>query len=762
MKFAGRRAGAVLVIAMSLAALRGEPVPMADLIRDDFTQAAVQYSAMLDAIKSSTGSPRTYAGGRLSLVGPSDWTSGFFPGALWYIYEYNGDTSWRDAAGRYTSGVESAKTRTNTHDVGFILNCSFGNGYRLTATPAYRDVLLTGAASLSTRFSATVGCIKSWDNREWPFPVIIDNMMNLELLERAAQLGGVSRYADIAASHADTTQRNHFRADNSSYHVVGYNPTTGAVEVRQTAQGAFDESAWARGQSWGLYGYTMMYRETHRAAYLDQAQKIAAVLLQHPRLPADRIPYWDYDAPNIPNTPRDASAAAITSSALIELSGYVTPDLATQYLAMAEAQLRSLSGTAYRSRTGDSTHFLLQHSTGNYPGGSEIDVPLIYADYYYLEALLRFKARLDAVPPVVFDQQPASQTIAPGTTVVFSAHAVSSPEPTYQWRKDNTTLTGATNATLVVLSADATSGGNYTCIATNNAGTATTAVAALTVTTSGVAGRLTNLSIRASTGPAAQTLITGFVVAGSPTAGQRLLIRGMGPSLAAFGVTGWLGDPLLTLYRTGETTSLATNDSWGTEPDAGLTAATVGAYPFTLDSQSEAAFARWFASNGYTVHLTGSHDESGIALAEIYDATPAKDLATAGARLVNVSARLSVGRDDAIGIAGFVIGGTTAKTVLIRGVGPTLATYGVTGALADPQLRLFAGNEQRAVNDNWSDRTDASTIRDISTRVGAFALSTSSKDAAILVTLPPGSYTAQLSGVGGTTGIGLIEVYEVP
>jgi rhamnogalacturonyl hydrolase YesR len=385
-----RPASLLLSLALLPAILAAAETPLGTVIRESFDTSAAQYSKMLEFMQGKSGFPRTVDKGEVKLVKVSDWTSGFFPGSLWYLFEATGDAKWREAARTYTAGVEAAKNSTGTHDVGFILNCSFGNGLRLTGDTAYRDVMLQGAASLSTRFKPEVGCILSWNPRNnWKFPVIIDNMMNLELLTWASRTGGNPKFRDIAVKHADTTLRHHFRPDNSSFHVVDYDPANGQVKVKQTHQGAAHDSAWARGQSWGLYGYTMMYRETRNPAYLAQARKIAAFLMSHPRLPADKVPYWDYDAPGIPNAPRDSSAAAIMSSALFELSTLTNDDMTAKYRAFATQQLRSLCSPAYRAKVGENGHFLLMHATGHLPGKSEIDVPINYGDYYFLEALHR-------------------------------------------------------------------------------------------------------------------------------------------------------------------------------------------------------------------------------------------------------------------------------------------------------------------------------------------------------------------------------------
>jgi len=323
------------------------------------------------------------------------WCSGFFPGVLWYVYENSQDAQVRNYAEMFTQRVEREKYTTNNHDVGFMLYCSFGNGLRLTGNKAYEEVLVTGTNSLCTRFNPNIGQIKSWEsNKKWQYPVIVDNMMNLELIMWTAKYTGDTTYSHIAKTHADGTMVEHYRPDFSSYHVVSYDTTTFKVEKKQTHQGAADESAWARGQAWGLYGYVMMYRETNEKRYLDFAVNIANFLINHPNLPEDLVPYWDFNAPNIPDEPRDASTAALMASSLLELSQYVQTDLSKKYYDFAVNQIRSLTSPQYLAEVGTNGNFILKHSTGHKPGNSEVDVPLTYADYYYVEALIRLKNML--------------------------------------------------------------------------------------------------------------------------------------------------------------------------------------------------------------------------------------------------------------------------------------------------------------------------------------------------------------------------------
>lgn len=360
-------------------------------IDEQYAFAAAQYKAMLAALEGESRFPRSFEKDRLVLVGPRDWTSGFFPGSLWLLFEHTGDPVWREAAAQYTQRLKPVQSYNGTHDLGFMLYCSFGNGYRLSSNAEYRDVLVAGARTLAGRFHPEVGLIRSWDWGTWKYPVIIDNMMNLELLMFAAKETGEERFRDIAVSHANRTLTNHFRPDFSSYHLVDYDPATGAVLKKETRQGFSDSSAWARGQAWGLYGYTSMYRLTTNGAYLSQAQHIAEFLVHHSKIPRDGIPYWDLDAPGIPNEPRDASSAAIMASALLELRRYVGAEVAAQYREFALRQLRSLASPEYRATPGGNGHFLLKHCVGDKPRNGEVDAPLVYADYYYLEALSRLE-----------------------------------------------------------------------------------------------------------------------------------------------------------------------------------------------------------------------------------------------------------------------------------------------------------------------------------------------------------------------------------
>lgn len=335
------------------------------------------------------------ASGGLVVVGASDWTSGFFPGELWYLSDYKKDATMQTNAVKFTQLLQAQQYTTSTHDLGFMMFCSYGNGFKITNNEDYKNILIQSAISLQTRYNSIVGCMRSWSFGTWSFPVIIDNMMNLELMCWATEVTGDSTYYKGAVNHALTTMKNHFRPNYSSYHLVNYNPSTGNVVGKQTVQGYSNESSWARGQAWGLYGYSMMYDKTGMNVFLVQAQHIADYILSN--LPTDYIPYWDYNDPSIPNAPRDASAASVTASALIQLYSSCNNPV---YLAAAEKILWNLSSGTYMNTANENRNLLLKHSTGSKPANSQVDVPIIYADYYFVEALCRYvklKNKIDGV-----------------------------------------------------------------------------------------------------------------------------------------------------------------------------------------------------------------------------------------------------------------------------------------------------------------------------------------------------------------------------
>jgi unsaturated chondroitin disaccharide hydrolase len=355
-------------------------------------QASKQYKVLNKSLAPGLFPRSVDSAGNLVTNKSNWWTSGFFPGSLWYLYEFTKDSAVKNAAMIRTAQLKSEAQNTGDHDIGFKIWCSYGNELRITKDNSVIPIIIDAATSLSKRFSPATGLIRSWGKiGDSSFVVIIDNMMNLELLFEAAKLSGDSSFYRIAVSHADKTLENHFRADGSSYHVVEYNTATGAVKEKRTAQGFSNSSAWARGQAWGLYGYTMCYRETHDPKYLAQAKKIASFILNNPNLPKDKIPYWDFNAPDIPNALKDASAAAIIASALYELAQYADKKESKLYKATAKQIIETLSSPAYRNAAGEQQWFLLKHSVGHLPAKSEVDVPLSYADYYYLEAMMRLR-----------------------------------------------------------------------------------------------------------------------------------------------------------------------------------------------------------------------------------------------------------------------------------------------------------------------------------------------------------------------------------
>lgn len=386
------------VFLMTPAFCHAENNDISNVINNDINFSTRQYSLMLQQIgrEGKVRIPKTIDKlGRMVYIPIDDWCSGFFPGSLCYLYQLTNDKSWLLQSKRFTETLDSIQYLTWHHDVGFMIGSSYLNIYRLNPNKAYKKAIIQTAKSLCTRFRKKAGVIQSWNvdrgwqsKRGWTCPVIIDNMMNLELLFEATRLSGDSTYWKVAVSHANKTLENQFRKDGSCYHVVDYDPNNGAVLHRQTAQGYADNSAWARGQAWAVYGYTVCYRYTHDRKYLDQAVKTLNFVMQNPNLPEDLIPYWDFDAPNIPNEPRDASSAACIASALYEMNNYL-PD--NGYTSLADRIIRSLSSPEYRAPLGKNGCFLLMHSVGSIPHNNEIDVPLNYADYYFLEALTRRK-----------------------------------------------------------------------------------------------------------------------------------------------------------------------------------------------------------------------------------------------------------------------------------------------------------------------------------------------------------------------------------
>lgn len=370
---------------------------MKNLIQNNFEFAAKQIQ-YLEKATPKDSMPKTFQANKHINSDVYWWCSGFYPGTLLYIYEYTKKPIILEEAKKRLAILDTVKYFTLNHDLGFMMYCSFGNAYRLTHNEEYKKVILQSAKSLATRYRPNAKVIQSWEitdgglrQKGFVGPVIIDNMMNIEMLEWASLNSSDKSFADIARNHANSTIKNHFRPDYSSYHVLDYDLNTGEVRKKVTAQGVSDSSAWSRGQGWALYGYTMMYRFTKDPVYLKQAQGIAKFILNHPNLPKDKIPYWDFDAPEIPNALRDVSAGSIYASALLELGQYTSGKEKQNYVNAAKTMLKSLSSPKYRAALGTNGGYLLKHSVGSIPHNNEIDVPLTYADYYFVEALLRYK-----------------------------------------------------------------------------------------------------------------------------------------------------------------------------------------------------------------------------------------------------------------------------------------------------------------------------------------------------------------------------------
>ncbi len=373
---------------MGWAGPAGAAEPLSAMIERDLAFARRQLARTVAEVADVGRYPRaTGPDGRWRTVGPEDWTSGFFPGCLWLMFEATGADRWRAWARAWTEGLAGQGANAGTHDLGFMIFTSFGAGHRLTGDPAYRDVVLGAARALASRYSPKVGAIRAWDWGPWRYPVIVDTMMNLELLFWAARNGGGAGWRALAAAHARTTLAAHMRADGGLYHLVDYDPESGAIRAKGTYQGRADGSVWARGQAWGLYGFALAYRETREARFLAAARRAADHYLA--RLPPDHVPYWDFDAAGTPGAERDSSAAAIAASGLLALAS-LAGEHGRGYREAAARTLRTLSSRRYLA-PGAGSRGLLLHGVGHRPANREVDVSLIYGDYYFLEALLRLR-----------------------------------------------------------------------------------------------------------------------------------------------------------------------------------------------------------------------------------------------------------------------------------------------------------------------------------------------------------------------------------
>jgi hypothetical protein len=424
--------GGAVVAMVVTAVVACEPTPPpedtlpATTIDHDWGFAAQRLAASSAVLAPTAYPQRTASDGSWFTVSAADWTSGFFPGLLWLMYERTGDPVWRTRALTWQDGVESQKSNAVNHDVGFKLLTSFGNAYRLTGTESYRDVLLTGAATLASRYDPEVGMIRSLGSTTdtTNFQVIIDNLMNLELLFWAADHGGNPAWRTMATSHARRAIEDAQRPDGSIYHLTNYDPTTGALASKGTIQGYDTESTWSRGQAWAIAGWTIAYRYTGDPRFLDAARRAADYFTAH--LPADKVPYWDFELPSTTGEPRDSSAAAIAASGLLELATFeADPAVRLTRIGAAKDMLASLSSPAYLSE-GTTNAAILLHGTRHKPAGS-YDHGLIFGDYYFLEALGRYQALVPppsttttGAPTFTMAVTPASVAMVQGKTFTFT------------------------------------------------------------------------------------------------------------------------------------------------------------------------------------------------------------------------------------------------------------------------------------------------------------------------------------------------------
>jgi len=396
--------------------------PLTAAVKHALDFSAARLDAATRAIPSTRYPGWTSLAGVWATTDPSVWTSGFFPGCLWLLHDWNGAAYWRTEAEEWLVGLEGEKNDDSTHDVGFKIFPSFGNAYRLTGDGDRRQVVLDGAATLATRYSPIVRATRSWDGpTSSDFRVIVDNMMNLEILFWGARNGGSAAWYDMALNHALTTRAQHVRADGSTYQIVNFDPATGIVLEKGTYQGHDSESTWSRGQAWALHGFTVAYRESGYTRFLKTARATAEYFVAH--LPADAVPYWDFELPSTSGEPRDSSAAAIAAAGLLELAR-LEPDTvrSDRWLGAARAILTSLTSPSYLSEgTGEDS--ILLHGTRNRPAG-HADQGLIYGDYYFLQALLRYQRWFDLTPVAT----PLEVEAAPGIPVEIALAAADAQE----------------------------------------------------------------------------------------------------------------------------------------------------------------------------------------------------------------------------------------------------------------------------------------------------------------------------------------------
>jgi unsaturated chondroitin disaccharide hydrolase len=432
----------ILLLVLALATVTARPAaaedPLEAAIRHAWDFAAQQLDRAVKSIPTDRYPRMTTSTGNWETTSPSAWTSGFFPGALWLMFERTGNPLWRARAETWTSRIGGQRTRTDTHDLGFMFMSSYGHGYRLIPNEPYRKILVEAAGSLAKRYDPDVRCIRSWGsiNDTTKFEVIVDNLVNLELLLWGARNGGNAEWRTMAINHGLRCGiQDLMRADGSTFHRAIYDPVTGGLKSRGTVQGACDACTWSRGHAWAVYGFTMLYRETGDTRFLDAARTTADYFISH--LPPDKVPYWDFSKSG--SEPRDSSAASIAASGLLELSRRETDATRKQtYLSAARDILTSLSSPAYLAE-GTTYWSILMHGTRNKPAGS-YDTGLVFGDYYMLEAMLRYSsapAASTATPttPTAPTATPMSPTATPqpGSTYIFAPVAdayVSQASPT--------------------------------------------------------------------------------------------------------------------------------------------------------------------------------------------------------------------------------------------------------------------------------------------------------------------------------------------
>ena len=365
------------------------------LISENLSYAQKKITYFLENLDVNTYPGSVDDKGQLITIPAKSWEAGYLAGILWYLYDYTREEKWKIYAQQWTAGLELQKFNKNSHDLLFMLYASFGNGYKFTHDELYKDVLIVGSKTLASRYNPQLGYIKSWDafypSQTIQFPVIIDALLANEMLFYVSRISGDSSFYKIAYKHALNTKRDFIRNDYSTYYLVEYDTILNAVKAKRTWLGYADESTWARGHARAIYGSAVVFRETGDSSFLELSKKTADFYMQHPRLPADLIPYWDFDDRDIPNAPRDASAACIAASGLLELASLLPAKERDKYIDFAVRTLKSLASDKYRNTPNENLGFILKHSTGSRSWNIEVDKPKISADYYFIESLIKLE-----------------------------------------------------------------------------------------------------------------------------------------------------------------------------------------------------------------------------------------------------------------------------------------------------------------------------------------------------------------------------------